>query len=101
MKSLFFLFFGTVFHRGLAEFYCVFSRCERLNIARSARCCRSSALVMSVSFHPHVEAMDSRGRLLRLVPEVRRDSRLRPYSHKTHVRLPRAPGRAEVCFEPF
>jgi len=31
MKSLFFLFFGTVFHRGLAEFYCVFSRCERLN----------------------------------------------------------------------
>jgi len=32
MKSLFFLFFGTVFHRGLAEFYCVFSRCERLNL---------------------------------------------------------------------
>ena len=31
MKSLFFLFFGTVFHRGPAEFYCVFSRCERLN----------------------------------------------------------------------
>jgi hypothetical protein len=31
MKSLFFLFFGTVFHRGLAEFYCVFSRCERLH----------------------------------------------------------------------